>query len=309
MLKSLLLTVTLVATAAADLSKLKDVRKSYIQTIEVHGENPTVIYVPIIHDGPLNHASSTDLSDCKNILAECHQIANFLYQDHNVQNIVLEGCGKQVADYYKNPKRKGKKISFKHTKMITFKTWGDILNDNVWNLAPTTSGKPKYGKMSVLGSTYSKRIYNALDQSKKNGWFSSKEKFDENQEAFQKAINDAIAGYNEKRAQILKDDPDLKKDYDITVGYRNREFIKNLTALEGPGIIMCGCGHLHDMKAQLEAQKISYAVVVPKTLSWPIEKKTDKQIFQDMLNLGCQLKKVGLRLGDGVPIEVKIPID
>ncbi len=99
---------------------LKDEKLSFIQAIEVHGDKPTVIYVPITHDGPMNHVASTNLDNLRSTMKECEKIAEHLYKDYGVSNILLEGCGKSVADYYRKMEGTDNKISFAHTKMMVF---------------------------------------------------------------------------------------------------------------------------------------------------------------------------------------------
>jgi len=280
----------------------------FVQAIEVVGKDPQVIYVPIQHDGPMNHVAANKLDDLARLLGECEQIAAYLYEKQGVRNILLEGCGKKVGDYYAKLEGTDRQISFAHTKMKTFEAWGNILNAHRWKLAQTTS-KPSYGPLTVLGSEYDRRIQKALATAQKNGWFRSRKVFVENQEPFNKLVSEAAAGYNEKRAAILKEDPRLTREYDINVTRRNEEFIDNILSKDGPGIIMCGAGHIHALKAQFEKRGLSYMVIVPKTLKWPVNKKTEEEIFEDMLKQGCKLKSCNLRFGDGTGAKVKIPVD
>lgn len=291
-----------------DVSLLENEKLNFIQEVEVHGDNPQVIYVPIIHDGPMNQVSDTNLDNLRLILKECEQISAHLYEGYGVRNILLEGCGKSVADSYKKFEGTTKKISFKHTKMVTFETWGNILNERRWELA-FTGKSPIYGPLTVLGGKYDQRIKGALSAAKDKGFFRSQENFTSNEKEFKKLLADATAGYNEKRATILKNDPKLKEEYRLTVSQRDLDFIENITAKDGPGIIMCGVGHYHDLKEQLKKRGDSFMIVVPKSLAWPVAKKTEEEIYQDMLKQGCKLKKCSLTFGDGVKATIQIPVD
>ena len=295
-------------TAVKSLPLLEQEQLPFIRSVEIHGEDPKVIYIPIIHDSPANHVSSTNLDNCRDVLSECEQIAGLLHEQYGVSNILLEGCGKAVADHYNHPDRKGKKISFAHTKMITFEAWGNILNKNSWNLA-ATGERPEYGALTKLGSEYEARIQKALGTAKENGWFSTREVFVANQDDFQKLINEACGGYNEKRTKILENDPKLKKEYEISVDGRSLDFIESIEKQEGPGIIMCGVGHVHGIKSQLKEKGVSYMVIVPKSLAWPVKEKTEDEIYAAMLKQGCRLKSCSLKFGDGTGAKIKLPID
>lgn len=191
---------------------------------------------------------------------------------------------------------------------MTFETWEHILNEDRWNLA--YAGKnPTYGPLTVLGSQYDQRIKNALATAQKNGWFRTREGFVAKQEEFTKLIAEAAEGYNDKRAAILEDDPKLKKEYRLTVSQRDKDFIDNIIAEDGPGIIMCGSGHIHDLKDQLGELGLSFMIVVPKTLDWPIKRKSEQEIHEDMLKQGCKLKSCNLKFGDGTGAQITIPVD
>ncbi len=293
--------------ASKSLLDFKAEKLPFVKAVEVHGEKPTVIYVPIIHDGPMSHVSSTNYDRLHRIMSECEKIAAHLYKDYDVKNILLEGCGQSVANYYEKMKGTEKKISFKHTKMKVFEAWGNILNKNQWDMAYTTR-KPVYGPLSVLGSEYDKRIKKALSTAHTNGWFQSFKNYKTNEKAFNLLIADAVAGYNDKRDAILKEDPKLKREYKMIVGDRNKDFIKNLTAKSGPGIMMVGSGHLHDLKKQMKEGGVSFMVVAPKSLEWPIAEKSEQQKYEDMLKQGCKLKECNLTFGDGRKLHIKIPV-
>ncbi|MFT4549266.1 MAG: hypothetical protein ACI8XO_004201 [Verrucomicrobiales bacterium] len=145
--------------------------------------------------------------------------------------------------------------------------------------------------------------------SKEKGWFKSRETFLENQAEFTETINQACDGYNDKLAKFLKDDPGLKREYDITSVQRNKIFLDNPAGADGPGIVLCGIGHYHDLVAQLNEGETSYIVAVSAGMDWPPTEKNDEQIFNDMRSLGCQLKEVNLGFGDGGAAKIKFPID
>ena len=113
---------------------------------------------------------------------------------------------------------------------------------------------------------------------------------------------------NEKREEILKNDPGLKKEYDITVTQRNKVFIDNILKAGKPGILMCGGGHVQDLIAQLKTRKMSYMIIVPEGVDWPPPEKDDEKIYEDMLKLGCQLRVCDLKFGDGGTAKVQLPI-
>ncbi len=276
--------------------------------VEIHGENPKIIYVPITHDNP-EHANSPEARErIEEALMRAQLISEHLYSDYGVRKILLEGIGKSLSDKYNSPKYKGKKLSVGDSKSLTFKVWYDLLNKNEWKLVPAFE-KNIYGALTILGSEYTTRIYKALNDARSNGWFRSREAFDENQAEFKELIAKACEGYNAKRQEILNADPGLKKEYDITVVQRNKIFIDSILETEEPGIIMCGGGHIQDLTEQLQKRGVSYLIAVPKGIEWPPVKKDDDKIYADMLGLGCQLKKCGLQLGDGVSIQVQLPIE
>lgn len=291
-----------------DLSRLSEDKHLALAKLEVKGDKPTIIFLPIIHDGPLNHVSSTDMASVRTILGNCKTLSVHFYETYGVRNILLEGVSKKVADFYNKPETKWQKFTWGDTKMITYDTWGDILSSKRWNLAPAFDQKP-IGPLTLLGREYSGRIHEALKKSKEQGWFQTKQGFVKNQAAFTELINKACDGYNAKLAKILENDPELKKEYEITVTQRNKIFLDNLAAAEGPGVLLCGAGHYHDLVAQLDERNASYAVAVPSGMSWPPAKKDDATIFADMRELGCQLKEVNLGFGDGGSAKIKFPID
>ena len=164
------------------------------------------------------------------------------------------------------------------------------------------------GPLTLLGNEYTLRIQKAFGIAKEKGWFRSRQAFVDNQTEFTALINKACEGYNARLDAVLSEDPGLKKEYDITVIQRNKVFIDNAMAVEGPTIIMCGGGHIQDLIDQFDKRKIPHMIVVPKGIAWPPAKKDDKTIYSDMLKLGCQLKTCNLKFGDGTGAEIKIPI-
>ena len=287
-----------------EVNSLESLQAPSISKIIVKGENPQIIYVPIIHDGPYNHISTVSLASVEEILQNCQSISNILFDKYEVKNVMLEGVSKKVADYYN--KLDGKKVKF-NTKMKTWQAWSAILNSKSWNAVAASNTKLE-GPLTKLGYAYSNRIVAALNQSKKNGWFRNREIFAENQKTFQKLIGKACAGYNEKLDAILKEDPQLQGEYDITVTQRNKVFIENTMAANGAGVIFCGVAHTNNLLQQLEKKNISYAIIVPKGIEWPVKEKSDEEKFADMLKLGCQLKECNLKFGDGTNAKIKLPI-
>ena len=279
-----------------------------LQHVEIHGDNPKIIYVPITHDNP-EHANSPDAREkIEEALKRGQIISEHLYSDYGVRKILLEGIAKSLSDKYNSPKYKGKKLSVGESKSLTFKTWYDLLNKNEWKLVPAYE-KNIFGPLTILGGEYTARIYGALNKARSNGWFRSSKAFTTNQDEFNALVAKACDGYNAKRQEILESDPGLKKEYDITVVQRNKVFIDNILETEEPGIIMCGGGHIQDLTKQLKERGVSYMIAVPEGIEWPPVAKDDEKIYMDMLALGCQLKKCGLQLGDGVSVEVKLPIE
>ncbi len=54
---------------------------------------------------------------------------------------------------------------------------------------------------------------------------------------------------------------------------------------------------------------VAQAVVSPRGVSWPSEKKDEEPIYTDMLQLGAQLNEYSIGLGDGGKANIKIPIE
>jgi hypothetical protein len=280
-----------------------------IDHVELKGKNPRLIYIPIMHDNPEHlHAGAGTRQAIEESLVRCQKIAEHLYESYGIRNVLLEGIAKSLSDKYNSPQYRGRKLSVGESKSIVFKVWFDLLNAHPWHLVPAYE-KNRFGPLTLLGSEYTGRIQKALDKAKGNGWFRSGEEFAANKVEFDRLIEEAAAGYNERRKAILKEDPGLKREYGITVLQRNKEFIDNSLAVDGPSIIMCGGGHVQDLIRQFEERGLSYMIVVPKGISWPPAKKDDEVIYREMLALGCQLKNCSIVLGDGKGINVLIPID
>ena len=279
-----------------------------IARVEIIGDNPKIIYVPIVHDGEGNTISASGTGGIETVLVRCQNISEYLYANHGVHKILLEGVGKTLSDKYNSPKYKGRKLSVGNSKSVTFKVWFDLLNKNEWQLVPAFE-KDTFGPLTLLGSEYTTRIHKALDEAHTKGWFKSRDAFQANQTEFTALTEEACKGYNEKRKAILETDPGLKNEYDITVIQRNKVFINNTLETKEPGIIMCGGGHIQDLIDQLNKLGVSYMIVIPKGIDWPPSKKDDKVIYADMLQLGCQLKECSLGFGDGGAMKVKLPIE
>lgn len=278
-----------------------------IDHVEIKGENPKLIYIPIVHDNPEHRHAAGGTSAIEEALVRGRTISEHLYAEYGVRNVLLEGISKTLADKYNSPKYRGRKLSVGDSKSITFKVWFDLLNENPWQLVPAYE-KTMYGPLTQLGYEYTLRIQKALGTAKEKGWFRSRQDFVDNQAEFTTLINKACEGYNDRLDALLKEDPGLKKEYDITVIQRNKVFIDNAMVVEGPAIIMCGGGHIQDLIDQFDKRKIPHMIVVPKGIAWPPAKKDDETIYRDMLNLGCQLKSCNLTFGDGTGANIKIPI-
>lgn len=280
-----------------------------ISHIEIKGDNPQIIYIPIIHDNPQNYHGEEDTNRAiEESLVRCQKIAEHLHLSYGVRDILLEGIGKSLSDKYNSPKYQGRKLSVGDSKSIVYRVWYDLLNTNKWNLIPAFE-KNTYGPLTLLGSEYTTRIQKALKTSHENGWFRSEEQFLANKDQFTRLIAEAASGYNDRRAALLKEDPRLKREFEITAIQRNKVFIDNILAAQGPGILLCGHGHVQDLIDQFEKRGISYMIVVPKGSAWPPAKKDELAIYEEMLKLGCQLTKCHLTLGDGKAVEVRIPIN
>jgi len=278
-----------------------------IDHVEIKGENPKLIYIPIIHDNPEHRHAAGGTDAIEETLVRCRTISEHLYKEYGVRSILLEGVSKTLADKYNSPKYRGRKLSVGDSKSIIFKVWFDLLNENQWQLVPAYE-KTMYGPLTLLGNEYTLRIQKTFGVAKEKGWFRSRQAFVENQKEFTALIAKACEGYNTRLDALLSEDPGLKKEYDITVIQRNKVFIDNSMAVEGSTVIMCGGGHVQDLIDQFDQRKIPYMIVVPKGIAWPPAKKEDETIYKDMLNLGCQLKSCNLQFGDGTGANIKIPI-
>jgi len=278
-----------------------------IDHIEIKGENPKLIYIPIVHDNPEHRNAAGGTKAIEEALVRGRTISEHLYTQYGVRNILLEGIAKTLSDKYNSPKYRGRKLSVGESKSVTFKVWFDLLNENQWQLVPAYE-KNTYGPVTLLGHEYTLRIQKVFEIAKQKGWFRSRQGFVDNQTEFTTLISKACEGYNSRLDALLLDDPGLKKEYDITVIQRNKVFIDNSMAVEGPTIILCGGGHIQDLIDQLDKRKIPHMIVVPKGIAWPPAKKDDETIYSDMLKLGCQLKSCDLKFGDGTGANIKIPI-
>jgi hypothetical protein len=243
----------------------------------------------------------------RSIMENCKTISDHLYETYNVHNLLLEGVSKKVADHYNKPETDWQKITWGKTATISYDTWGRILRSKRWHLLPAFDKKP-IGPLTLLGREYNDRIHMALKQAKEQGWFKTRDAFVENQAKFTESINEACDGYNAKLEKILEEDPGLKREYEITVGQRNKIFLDNMDAADGPAVVFCGKGHYQDIATQLTERGASYVVAVPAGMEWPPTVKDADTIFADMRKLGCQLKEVSLRFGDGGAAKIKLPI-
>lgn len=289
------------------LALLKKDKALEIDHIQLHGATPKLIYIPIVHDNPEHRHAAGGTQAIEKTLVRCRTIAEHLYTHYGVRNVLLEGLSKTVADKYNSPKHRGRKLPAGESKLVTLKVWYDLLNAHQWHLVPA-SEENTYGPLTLLGHEYTVRIQKAFEVAKQKGWFRSHQAVSENQTEFTALISKARKGYNARLDALLLEDPGLKKEYDITVVQRNKAFIENAMATQGPTIIMCGGGHIQDLIEQLNRRKVAHMIVVPKGIAWPPVKTDDEAIYRDMRKLGCQLRSCILELGDGTRAKVKIDI-
>lgn len=289
------------------LSGLANDEHSDIEKIEVVGDNPEIIYVPILHDGPYSHVASNSLDSVHTVLERCKTIADHLYNEYDVRNLVLEGLAKDFVVRYNKIPVERRKVSGPQHKMIVFRTWVEMLANKEWNLVPA-SDKPMTGPLTALGYKYGDKIHAALADAKKNGWLKSQKVFNEKRADLEKLLNAIAKDYNKEHDAILKEDPGLQREYAITVTHRNKAFLDNLLAAKGPGLVFFGAAHWEDLKKQLTKRGKSYVLIVPKGLDWPPPHKDDATILADMLKLGCQLHNVTITFGEGGQTVIKIPL-
>ncbi|GEM_PF-4820261 len=290
---------------SVSLKELKADEHPAIQEILHHGEEPQIIYVPIHHDGPYHHLSNVPMEEMEQILAQCEQIASLLYDDYALRHVLLEGISAPVAEYY-NRLEDGRKISFK-SNMKTWQTWKNILNSRDWQAVPE-SEKQIAGPLQRLGREYSQRIIQAMDEAKAKGWFRSRENYEQHQEEFQGLMEAACRGYNEGVDKILETDPKLLNEYAKVVTERNRSMLEHARATQSPVILFLGSAHTHDLIEQLQELDMDYTILVPKGVTWPVQPKNEEEIFEDMLKMGCQLKRVTLGFGEGGSTKLTLPL-
>lgn len=296
-------------TAVKALALLADDKLKDIANIEVNGENPRLIYIPIVHDTPKHLKGAEENDDLEKILRRGQIISEHLFTNYGVRKILLEDMGKDISDQYNAPKPENKRsVISGGPDMIVYKVWLDLLNANRWQLVPAFE-EDHSGPLTILGAEYSGRILTVLDEAATKGWFKTYDALQANTAAFTTLMNNACDGYNTKRQEILKADPGLKNEYDITCTQRNKVFIDNILKTEEPGIIMCGSGHVQDLIDQLKKRGVSYLIVVPKGIDWPPVKKDNDLIYSDMLKLGCTITECRVPFSDGSVVEIKIPIE
>lgn len=279
-----------------------------VARVEINGENPRLIYIPITHDNPEHVHAAEGTGAIEAVLVRGKAISEHLFANYGVHKILLEGISKTLSDKYNSPEFKKRKLSVGTSKSVTFKVWFDILNRNEWQLVPAYE-KNTFGSLTILGTEYTTRIHKALNEARNKGWFKTREAFQTNQAEFKALTEEACKDYNMKRKKILEADPGLKNEYDITVIQRNKVFIDNILETEEPGIVICGGGHVQDLIEQLKKRGVSYLIAVPKGIEWPPVKKDADVIYSDMLKLGCQLKKCTLGFGDGGSALINLPIE
>ncbi len=282
---------------------------SAIARVITKGKDPQMIYVPIIHDRPYTHLSSTSMASVREIMARCEEIADHLYDRYGVRHVLLEGVSKTFVDRYNRiPLQRRSIVENNKPGMIVHKTWSRLLAEKAWVLL-RASDKPIVGPFTALGYKYEALIVGALNEAKEKGWLRNREIFDGNRSSLEAKLKTIAEEYNVKRRALLKKDPGLKGEYAITVTKRNKIFLAHLLAPDDPGIAFFGAGHWQDLEKQLEEKNVSYIVVVPKGMSWPPKKKDDAAIYADMLELGCTLKECSVKLGDGGSDKIIVPIE
>lgn len=134
-----------------------------VARIEINGENPQLIYIPITHDNPehANAAGGTD--EIESALLRGQLISEHLFANYGIRKILLEGLPKSLADQYNSPEFKKRKMSPGTSKSVTFKIWTELLNNNRWQLVPAYE-KDMFGPLTLLGAEYTTRIQNALNE-------------------------------------------------------------------------------------------------------------------------------------------------
>ena len=291
------------------LAALADDDHPAIGHVIIRGEKPEMIYVPIIHDTEFSHLSSEGTDDVKAVMIHCEEIADLLYRRYGIRNVQLEGLSKSFVDQYnKIPLERRYIVGEKNAGMVVHRTWTSLLAEKSWVLIPA-SDQALVGPLTALGREYGAHIVGALDEAKTNGWLRNQEGFQQNKAKLQDRLDSIAEEYNAKHRALLKEDPGLKREYDITVTQRNKEFLDRLLAPKDPGVVFFGVGHWQDLEHQLAERKVSYAVVVPAGMTWPPKVKDDAARYSDMLQLGADLRDVHLTLGDGTSESIKIPID
>ena len=292
-----------------ELAALADDEHPAISRVVIKGDRPEIIYVPILHDDEYSHLSADGTADIRKVMEACEEIAERLYRRYGVRHILLEGLGKQFVDQYNRiPLERRNIIGNNDTGMIVHRTWTRLLAEKSWMLVPA-SDRPLVGPLTALGREYEPRIVAALDEAKTSGWLRNREAYQANKPALDAKMKAIADEYNAKHRMLLKGDPGLKHEYDVTVTMRNRMFLENLLAQDEPGVVFFGASHWQDLEQQLERRGVSYAVVVPAGVSWPREIMDDDDIFSDMLELGASLSKANLTLGDGTRETLTIPIE
>jgi hypothetical protein len=288
---------------------LADDHHPSIARVILKGDDPEMIYVPIIHDDEYSHLSAIGTDDIRTVMGHCENIADRLYRRYGVRHVQLEGLSKSFVDQYNRiPLQRRSIIGDNNTGMIVHRTWSSLLAEKEWVLLPA-SDRQLVGPLTALGREYEARIVAALDEAKTNGWFRNREFYQANKPALEARMKVIADEYNAKHRALLEEDPGLKREYDITVTQRNRIFLDYLLTPDEPGVVFFGAAHWQDLEQQLAQRGVSYAVVVPTGVSWPRAIKDDAAIYSDMLALGASLKEATLNLGDGTSERLIIPIE
>ncbi len=274
----------------------------------VQGDEPEMIYVPIIHDVEFSHLSATGTEDIRRVMENCRRISDRLYGRYGVRNIQLEGVSKTFVDRYNRIPVERRNLVGGGGGMIVHQTWSKVLGEKSWKLIPAST-RALVGPLTAMGRQYEEKVVEALNAAKSNGWLRNAEVFEANEAELTAQLTVIAEEYNEKYRKLLEGDPLLKREYAITVTQRNKMFLDFLLAEDNPGVVFFGAEHWQDLEAQLKKRGTSYAVVVPKGVSWPRKVKTDQLRFQDMKELGAQLRDCNITLGDGGQRVIQIPFE
>ena len=193
------------------LAELANEKFGAISHVEIKGGNPKLIYVPIIHDGPLTHLSSNTMDGVRDVMSRCEAISDHLYSQYGVRNIVLEGLGRDFVKRYNSIPEKRRKYTDDGSKqMIVIQTWTKLLAEKGWLLLPA-SDKTLIGPLTELGYQYDAKIHKAMADAKEKGWFKDRKVFAGEQgdprrhlESDRRGIQRQARNHPEKRSRTQK---------------------------------------------------------------------------------------------------------